>query len=254
MPKTSTLDLMEESLGSRVKAEREARGWSQQELATRVVRAGARTMSQAGIHKIESKGHSEPKSILPLAKALGVSAAWLQTGRGEKSALRALSATLPDPQERQPVHQRASGEVVINELDVHASAGMGADGSVAIMAAEEAGVIVGSFSFPATGFREMISVNPDGVRVIAVRGDSMQPTLWPGQRVFVDTNDRTPSPPGVFVVWDGLALVLKRIELLAGTEPLRVRISSDNDKYTAYERTIDEAHINGRVIGVWARM
>jgi phage repressor protein C with HTH and peptisase S24 domain len=91
--------------------------------------------------------------------------------------------------------------------------------------------------------------------MIAVRGDSMIPTLWPGQRCMVDTNDRIPSPPGVFVVWDGMGLVLKRLELIPGSgDPMRVRIMSDNPKYTAYERTLDEAHINGRVVGVWARM
>lgn len=60
-----------ETLGDRVKAEREAKGWSQAELARRVVRAGYKSMSQPGIFKIESKGNSEPKSIIALAKALG---------------------------------------------------------------------------------------------------------------------------------------------------------------------------------------
>ena len=131
---------------------------------------------------------------------------------------------------------------------------MGGDGEAAILASQEAGAILGTFAFPRASFREMVPGPAEGVRVIAVRGDSMQPTLWPGQRVMVDINDKTPSPPGIFVVWDGLALVLKRIELVAGSDPMRVRIMSDNPKYTTYERTLDEAHINGRVVGVWARM
>jgi hypothetical protein len=30
-----------------------------------------------------------------------------------------------------------------------------------------------------------------------------------------------------------------------------VRITSDNGKYDPYERTLDEAYIQGRVIGQW---
>lgn len=174
-----------------------------------------------------------------IAKALGCTAADLM---GERSPARVAHKDIGD------------GNIVINELDVHVASGMGADGETAIMANEEAGAIVGTFSFPHHGFREMVGASPAGVRMLAVRGDSMQPTLFPGQKVMVDTNDRTPSPPGVFVIWDGLSLVLKRIELVAGSDPMRVRISSDNDKYTAYERTLEEAHINGRVVGVWARL
>ena len=81
----------------------------------------------------------------------------------------------------------------------------------------------------------------------------MEPKLWAGQRVMVDIQDRTPSPPGIFVVWDGLGLAIKRVEVIAGTDPLRVRISSANPEYLAYERLYSEAAINGRVIGVWAR-
>jgi len=172
---------------------------------------------------------------------------------------KALACTLSDltgerPM-RPPVEKMRGDTVTIHELDVHAAAGLGTDMDGDIMAGEESGAVIGSFTFPSSGFREAYGAQPDGVKMIAVRGDSMIPTLWPGQRCMVDTNDRIPSPPGVFVVWDGMGLVLKRLELIPGSgDPMRVRIMSDNPKYTAYERTLDEAHINGRVVGVWARM
>jgi phage repressor protein C with HTH and peptisase S24 domain len=75
-----------ETVGDRVKAEREHRGWTQSELARRVVRAGFATMSQGGIAQIERRGDTEPKSIVQLASALGVSVRWLQTGKGDKRA------------------------------------------------------------------------------------------------------------------------------------------------------------------------
>ncbi len=71
------------TLGERVKGERESRGWSQVELARRVTLAGYR-MTQGGIAQIERRGDTEPKSIVQLAQALGVSVTWLQTNRGDK--------------------------------------------------------------------------------------------------------------------------------------------------------------------------
>ena len=131
----------------------------------------------------------------------------------------------------------------IDELDVRAGTGAGLVGITERVVAEwqvPSGIVRGYSTAPAAE-----------LRIITVIGDSMEPTLLPGQRVLVDTGDRMPSPPGIFVVWDGLGLVVKRVQLLAHSEPPRVKIASDNTKYDAYERTLDEAYIHGRVIGQW---
>lgn len=156
---------------------------------------------------------------------------------------------------RSPVDQKHLADTVsIYELDVHAGSGMGTDGDTALLATQEASAITGVHTMPAASFREAYGVPSGHIRIIPVKGNSMEPTLWPGQRVMVDIEDKTPSPPGIFVVWDGLALVLKFVEVVPNSDPLRVRISSANKNFMAYERTLDEAHINGRVVGVWARM
>lgn len=242
------------TLGERVKAEREARDWSQAELAKRVVRAGAKSMGQVGIHKIETKGDSEPKTIVSLARALGLNVRWLQEGRGEKYAPRGQKPDIADLARARPA--ATLDQVSIAELNVHAPSGDGGDGERgnAITANEEGGLIVGTHTMPASSFREAYGVNPERIKILAVKGNSMAPDLWPGQRVMVDISDKAPSPPGVFVVWDGMGLVLKYVEVVANSDPLRVRISSKNPVFQPYERLLDESHINGRVIGVWARM
>jgi phage repressor protein C with HTH and peptisase S24 domain len=151
--------------------------------------------------------------------------------------------------------RRPDGDTIqIAELEVYAAAGMGVDGDGTIMERDEAVAVVGMHTMPTASFREAYGISSSRIRIIPVKGNSMEPRLWPGQRVMVDIEDKTPSPPGVFVVWDGLALVLKYVEVVPNSEPLRVRISSANKDFMAYERTLDEAHINGRVVGVWARM
>jgi phage repressor protein C with HTH and peptisase S24 domain len=74
------------TLGERVKSEREAKGWSQAELARRVTRAGY-SITQGGIAQIERRGDTEPKSIVQLAQALGLSVTWLQSNRGDRLTL-----------------------------------------------------------------------------------------------------------------------------------------------------------------------
>jgi hypothetical protein len=178
-------------------------------------------------------------TVAKIAKALGCTAADLM---GER-----VQAARP---------ARENGDIVsINELDVHVAAGAGVlDDGADVMAAHEASAVVGVHTYPASSFREAYGINPGRVRIIPVRGTSMEPELWAGQRVMVDIEDKTPSPPGIFVVWDGLGLVLKYVEVVAGSDPIRVRISSAHKAFQPYERNLEEAHINGRVIGVWKRM
>ncbi|MCC7273434.1 MAG: LexA family transcriptional regulator [Alphaproteobacteria bacterium] len=99
--------------------------------------------------------------------------------------------------------------------------------------------------------RAQTSAGETHLRIIAMHGDSMEPDLPSGTRILVDSGDRTPSPPGMFVVWDGLGLVVKRIEHLPFSDPPRVRITSDNPRYRPYEVALVEAEIRGRVIGRW---
>jgi hypothetical protein len=131
----------------------------------------------------------------------------------------------------------------IEELDIRASAGAG------LVGGEER--IVAQWQVPTEIVRGYSTAPASELRIITVMGDSMEPALLPGQRVLVDTGDRLPSPPGIFVVWDGLGLVVKRIQVLPHSEPPRVKITSDNVKYDPYERTLEEAYIQGRVIGQW---
>ncbi|WP_231854155.1 S24 family peptidase [Gluconacetobacter diazotrophicus] len=94
--------------------------------------------------------------------------------------------------------------------------------------------------------------SPEALVVLRVAGDSMEPDYQAGERVLVDTAHRTPSPPGVYVLWDGFGLVLKRLEIVYGSEdPVSVQIMSINPGYPTYTRALDEVHINGRVVGKW---
>ncbi|MGH7091506.1 MAG: S24 family peptidase [Stellaceae bacterium] len=39
---------------------------------------------------------------------------------------------------------------------------------------------------------------------MTIDGDSMEPLLSTGDRIMVDTSQRIPVPPGIFVIWDDM--------------------------------------------------
>ncbi len=181
------------------------------------------------------------------AKKTGATVEWLIYGRGP-----APNGVRP---EERPTGERHNGRldrdaVAIYQIDTGSMAGLGSGNEVEITQADADAV----FTFPATGFREQYGAMPEGVIIDEVRGDSQTPTLNPGQRIMINLRDRKPSPPGFFLVWDGLGMVLKRIELIPGSNPPTIRLLSDNPRYPSYERTLDEAQISGRVIGLWSRL
>ena len=131
----------------------------------------------------------------------------------------------------------------VPELDVRASAGHGAfhEGDEEIKAV---------WMFPDAVIRHELRARSANLRIITIDGDSMEPLLASGDRVLVDTSQRVPAPPGIFVIWDGLGIVAKRIEHIPTAEPSRIVIKSVNPLYSDYERPTEDVNIIGRVI--WA--
>src|SRR5258707_9159470 len=130
------------TLGERVKTERETRGWSQAELARRVTRAGY-SITQGGIAQIERRGETEPKSIVQLAEALGLSVTWLQSNRGERALpleragedqlelpVRSLRRPPADPV--LPRTAARTGVTLSGPLQVFGSAEGGTEGAMAL--------------------------------------------------------------------------------------------------------------------------
>lgn len=130
------------------------------------------------------------------------------------------------------------------ELDVRAGAGNQQ------LVENDGNNTVGTWSMPRASIEGHIR-DTATIRIIQVVGDSMAPELYPGDRIMVNLADRTPSPPGLFVVWDGLGLVVKRCQSIPNSDPPRIKLSSANKEYDSYELLLEECHINGRVIGRW---
>lgn len=145
------------------------------------------------------------------------------------------------------------------EIDVRAGAGGGGvpaeawvrDANGNTYAAEG---VRDEWTLPATIMREMLHATPKHIRAFEVVGDSMEPRLMSGDRAFIDLRKTNPHPEGIFALWDGYGVVIKRLQIVRGSDPMRVKIISDNPRYDAYEATMDEIRIIGRIAGRFTTM
>jgi len=160
----------------------------------------------------------------------------------EMWGLRPKSTAPPEPRRRRS-KPLAEGFSAVTEIDVRASAGPGAinDG---LEESKE------TWLLPDPIIRHEFRARAMDLHIVTIDGDPMEPLLSSGDRILIDTSQRVPVPPGIFVIWDGLGIVAKRIEHIPHSEPPKIVIKSVNPEYQTYERDGDEVNIIGRVI--WA--
>ena len=101
------------------------------------------------------------------------------------------------------------------------------------------------YCFRNSWIKEKLGISPQSLRAINIVGDSMNPTLQNGDVILVNINLTTPNPPGLFVLFDGLGLHAKRLELISKDI---IRIMSDNKQYLAYEMGVQEINIIGKIV------
>ena len=83
---------------------------------------------------------------------------------------------------------------------------------------------------------------------IAVEGDSMAPTLIPGDQVMINRKDKNPARGGMFAIHDSDTLVVKRIEKIPNSNPVMLRLISDNQNHSVYDVIAEDTNIIGRVV------
>lgn len=164
-----------------------------------------------------------------LAKVLGTSAAYLH-GYASDDGIQADHIA------------KSSSTYRVEVLDIQASAGPGT------MVANEFVEKIRAIEYTTEQARSLFSGRPqEAVKVITVRGDSMEGTINPGDEIFVDVSINQFDGDGVYVFVFGRTLHVKRLQM----QKNRLAVISDN---SAYERWfIDESdesdlHIMAKVL------
>ncbi|MFO7856831.1 MAG: S24 family peptidase [Paracoccaceae bacterium] len=166
----------------------------------------------------------DPARLGEIARILKVDAEWLRTGEGEVEGPSPLVENPDDGYLAVPPLGRRGGEGEPRE--------------------EDPGL---AYRFRRGWIRDALGASPSQLRIMRVDGDGMAPTLLDGDALLVDLARRTPSPPGLFVLDDGLGLVAKRLEHVPNSDPPSARVISDNAVYGPYERATGEIRVVGRV-------
>lgn len=209
-------------IGARLREARIAKRLSQAAVAK------ALGFSQASLSEWEKGEHlpSMPK-ILELAEWLGMEEAG-EIERALTPDRTALSDLVPDM-------------VALPVYDVRAAAGSGA------LATEQQPA--SHWPFPRQFF-DVLGRHPKAFLMLTVWGDSMEPTLRSGARIVVDTQRTNPAQPGIYVLDIEGMEVVKRIDMIPGSKPARLRISSDNPLHQAYEASASDVRVIGGVCAV----
>ena len=189
--------------------------------------AKASGIAQSTIRKYFERGEPPRSTIFKLAEAAEVRAEWLLTGVGSMQAgaddAGADAIWIPD-------YDTYARVVSGNEVDSECM-----DGLVA---------------FRRDWLRNKLRVDPARLCLIHVEGDSMEPTLRPGDLILVDCSDTTVRD-GIFALDLDGALHVKRLHRLDSNT---VEVLSDNRSYQprliATRSSGEEAQIVGRA--VWA--
>lgn len=147
------------------------------------------------------------------------------------------------------------GMVQIHEVDVNAGAGGGGvtpyerrnDGSYIPRDNHSATVL-----FPEQWLRDLC-LDPNFTDLVRIRGISMLGVVDDGSWAFVDRRVRTPSPPDIFLLWDGVGVICKYLSVVINSTPPKVRVSSSNADFPTEEHYLDELNIIGRVAALITR-
>lgn len=111
--------------------------------------------------------------------------------------------------------------------------------------------VVDVLHFKEEWIRNELRANPADLYLIYVDGESMEPTLRPGDVILVDHRDVGPSRDGIYVLRTDGALLVKRLQRLPGGV---LRVTSDNTAYEPFNISTTQLAEDFAIIGrvVWA--
>lgn len=216
-------------IGIRLKLEMKKRGFTSTELARRA------DVLTSFLYDIISGKSCNPSTVklARVADALGVSLTYLVRGiekTPEAVAHISMQAAIKDRYIAIP----------------HIMPGNTTAGSVNIAANKKEEV--DPYYFHSDWIRNRLNADVADLRMLTLNGDNMEPALFHQDIVLIDTGRKIPSPPGIFIVFDGLGLTAKRLEYLTEQSGSHVRVISDNQHYSTYECSISDITIVGRVV------
>lgn len=232
----NTLD----TLGKRIAYVMDLKGISRQLMAEKLA------TSTMAIGNIINDKVLKPRNLTEIAELLGVDYKWLRDGGNFEDSVMA------DPS---AIQSELQGDLVSSEFgalhkhridyyDVRAAAGLtGFENS-------DYPEIISSLYLTDEGMAQLVGKkSSDGICLVNVPTDSMEPTIRKGDIVFLDTKVNAYSGDGIYAFAIDGALFIKRIQKMIGGG---YRMISDNEIYPP-EQISDDVCENAQFIGRFIR-
>lgn len=183
-----------ETIGYRVRRERENQNMERKELAART------GIGYSTLAELERGGMQTSTKLRRIADALGVSLHWLETGKGDPKVGVSVSTVLE-------TEKGAADYVRVEQLDGEADMG---DGRVN----DDYPEVVRSMDFTPAYIRSVVGFIPPPGRLVMVtgRGDSMLPVIQPGESLIVDTGVNTFDGDGIYLINTGNGQQVKGLQ------------------------------------------
>ncbi len=205
---------------------------------------------QPTIHRIASGKAKDPRdgTLRPLAQFFGVTVEQLRTSL-DLPPRQDGKAPIPAYEVRafeEATELDLDREVLVAEVDVVVSGGPGA-------AMPEFVETSFRMAYQLNWFRQ-VNARPQDVRVMKVHGDSMERTLFNGDRIAVNCADTTIADGRVYVFATPGPYSDVKVKRLYRTTDGRVRVVSDNPDKSQYPdefldiQELEQIHIIGRVV------
>ena len=194
----------------------------------------------------DKSGYPDEETAASVAQALGVNQRLLAPGQEQIAGLlrvarNAIAADMSPGDNGPP-----EGYVAVPTLEVKPGMGGGGYADEDLMGPPAL--------FPDRLIAHELRGKPLDFLAVEVEGQSMEPVLMSGDQVLIDRRKLNPSQPGVFSLWDGFGLVVKWVERVHDSDPPKLRVMSENKRFSEYEVLAEESQIIGRVVWFARRM
>ena len=224
-----------EEVGNRIRIARKELGWSQKALSEKS------EIPLPSLKDYEGGKRMPGGEAIASFCAVGINPAWLLTNDGQMLINNAQA----DEHEAKALGDEYA---LLPLYDVRAAAGHGA-----VIEHEQ---VIDWLAFKKEWLHRELHANASDLYLIEVDGESMEPTLRPGDIILVDRRDASTLPrDGVYVIRMDSTLLVKRLQRLPGGQ---VRVSSDNQAYEPFvielDKMDDQTSIIGRVVWSGRRM
>lgn len=187
------------------------------------------------------------------ARTLQADKLWLLFGDGVTRGSTLIEPdSPPDPEalsaaQRRKRQKLQPGEVI--EVDAYGGAGNGGIGTEIMVDGEVADGVRATWRMPVDFLHSELRAAERDVEMLPIEGDSMIPTLLPGDRVMINRRQNMVSVDGLYAIGSPFGVQVKRLEWVKGSrDPIVIRIISDNPLHAPVELSVDEMHVIGRVI------